>query len=209
MFYLFKSRNFRCLLGVYRIFKEAKKHLIRIANEIYDKGLTPGKSGNISIKAPKSSNILITPSGISLRDVKLNNIIVTDCNGKQVEGEGKASSELNMHLKIYRTRPDIGGIVHTHSPYATGFSFSDEEIPRFEGFGEIKDLYIKKVDYATPGSYELVELASHALFKEDVIILKNHGVVSVASNLDEAALLAEFTESCAKTGFVMNFLKFK
>jgi L-fuculose-phosphate aldolase len=192
-------------LGVYEIFEETKNHLVKIANEIYDKSLTPGKSGNISVKV-SSSNILITPRGVSLRDVKLFNIIVTDFKGKQIEGKGKASSELHMHLEIYRKRPDLEAIVHTHSPYATGFSFSEEEIPKFEGYGEIKDLYIKKVEYAAPGSNKLVDLASQALVKEDVIVLKNHGVVSVASTLDDAALLAEFTESSAKTGFVMNFL---
>lgn len=179
-----------------------------MANEIYDKGLTPGKSGNISLNPTSSpSNILITPSGVSFRDVELNNVIVTDLQGNHVEGDGKASSELNLHLEIYQARSDVGAIVHTHSPYATGFSFTEKKIPRLEGFGEIKDPFIKMVDYAMPGSSELVELASQALIKEDVIILKNHGVVSVGPNLDEAALLAEFTEYSAQTGFIINYLE--
>ena len=179
-----------------------------MAHEIYDKGLTPGKSGNVSMKIPHSSDyILITPSGVSLRNVGINNVLVIDYNGHKVEGEGNPSSEVHMHLEIYGTRDDVGAVVHTHSPYATGFSFSDEEIMKFEGFGKIKEPFIKKIKYATPGSDKLVELASHALEKEDVVILKNHGVVTVGLNIDEAVLLAEFTESSAKTSFVINALR--
>ena len=150
--------------------------------------------------------ILITPSGVSLKEVKIENIIVTDLNGVQLEGGGVPSSELHMHLEIYREREDVMAIVHTHSPYATGFSFSDEKVPRLEGFGKIKEPYIKEVEYAPPGSGELVQLVSNGLKNDDVMILKNHGVVAVGPGLDEAVLLAEFTESCAKTGFISGVL---
>lgn len=150
--------------------------------------------------------ILITPSGVSLRDVTINNVIVTDLEGKKVEGEGVPSSELHMHLEIYQKRDDIGAIVHTHSPYATGFSFTDKKIPRFEGFGEIKAPYISEIEYAVPGSGQLMESASNGLINEDVLLLRNHGVVAVGPDIDEAVLLAEFTESSAKTGFVIQLL---
>jgi L-fuculose-phosphate aldolase len=147
--------------------------------------------------------ILITPSGVSLRDVILDNVIVIDLNGEKLDGEGVPSSELHMHLEIYRKREDIGAIVHTHPPYATGFSFTDKKIPRFEGFGEIKSPYIAEIEYAVPGSMELVESASNGLIDEDVLLLRNHGVVTVGENIDNAVLLAEFTESSAKTGFII------
>jgi L-fuculose-phosphate aldolase len=186
----------------------------QIAHEIYGNGLTPGLSGNISLKIPdlnekinKSSVkhrtvILITPSGVSLKDVDLNNIIVTDTDGNQLDGDGKPSSELYMHLEIYKTREDVQGIVHTHSPYATGFSFTDKKIPRLEGFGKIRTPYINVIDYAPPGSDKLVELATEGVKNEDILILKDHGVLSVGLNIEKAAILAEFTEKCAKTGFI-------
>jgi L-fuculose-phosphate aldolase len=186
----------------------------KIAHEIYENGLTPGLSGNISLKIPdlnekinKSSLkhrtvILITPSGVSLKDVDLKNIIVIDTDGNQLDGDGKPSSELYMHLEIYKTREDVQGIVHTHSPYATGFSFTDKKIPRLEGFGKIRNPFINIVDYAPPGSDKLVELATEGVKKEDILILKDHGVLSVGSNIEKAAILAEFTEKCAKTGFI-------
>lgn len=190
---------------------DSKEHFVDVAHQIYGNGLTPGKSGNISLKISKKNEtkVLITPSGVSLKDVSINNVIIVDLEGNQLEGEGVPSSELFMHLEIYKKRKDVEGIVHIHSPYATGFSFSDKKITRFEGFGKIKDPYLKVIDYAPPGSRELVDLAVNGLGNEDVLILKNHGVLTVGMDLDEAALLAEFTESSAKTDFVIRLLKDK
>ena len=150
--------------------------------------------------------ILITPSGVSLRDLTIDNTIITDINGKKLEGDGKPSSELQMHLAIYKGRDDVKAIIHTHSLYATGFSFSDKKIPRLEGFGEIKKPHIPDVKYAAPGSDELVQLVSGGLKNNNMLLLKKHGVVAVGPDLDEALLLAEFTESCAKTGFITHVL---
>lgn len=201
----------------------AKKLMVGIAHQIYGKGLAPGKSGNISTKIynydPASTDpgdklhagdddhtVLITPSGVSLRDVTLENVIVVDMDGNQLEGLGIPSSELPMHLEIYKKREDLQGIAHTHSPYATGFSFSGEKIPRLEGFGKIENPYIEEVEYAPPGSMKLAEIAVQGLLKEDAVILKNHGVLATGPNLDEAALLAEFIESIAKTVFIARIL---
>ena len=166
--------------------------------------MTPGKSGNISTKISykNRNNILITPSGVSLKHINLKNVIVVDEEGNKLEGHGKPSSELIMHLEIYKKRVEVNGIVHTHSPYATGFSFSGEKIPHLEGFGKIKKYYLNEVDYATPGSMELAKIASNGLENEDMLILKNHGVLAIGTDLNEAALLAEFVENSAKTSFI-------
>ena len=119
-----------------------------------------------------------------------------------MEGYGKPSSEMIMHLEIYKKRKEVSGIVHTHSPYATGFSFSGEKIPHLEGFGEIIKPYLNEVDYAVPGSMELAKMASNGLEKEDMLILKNHGVLAIGTNIDDAVLLAEFVENSAKTSFI-------
>lgn len=194
--------------------EEFKKNMENICHEIYGNGLTPGLSGNVSLKIPDLNEkinktsvkhqavILITPTGVSLKDINLKNIIVTDTAGNHLDGDGKPSSELYMHLRIYKVREDIQSIVHTHSPYATGFSFTNKQIPRLEGFGKIREPYINVIDYAPPGSDELVELATEGVKNEDVLILKDHGVLAVGSNIENAAILADFTEKCAKTGFV-------
>ena len=191
-----------------KILKDAKKQLAKIASQIYQNGLTPGKSGNISIKIPCNIDykIVISPSGVSLKNINLENVIIIDNEGNKLEGNGKPSSEMNMHLEIYKKRKEVSGIVHTHSPYATGFSFSGEKIPHLEGFGKIIKPYLNEVDYAIPGSMELAKIASNGLEKEDMLILKNHGVLTIGKNIDDAVLLAEFVENSAKTSFIARIL---
>ena len=111
-----------------------------------------------------------------------------------------------MHLEIYKKRNDVNGIVHTHSPYATGFAFSNKRIKRLEGFGEIKDPFLPDIEYEKPGSNELALSASENIGNSDVLILKKHGVICVSENLKEAESLAVFIEESAKTQFITYML---
>lgn len=183
--------------------EEAIKKIVDISHYIYKKNLSPGKSGNISCRfKDNGQKVAITRSSIAKKDVQEEDIIIIDMDGNVLKGDKKPSSETFLHLKIYRERNDINGIVHVHSPYATGFSFSDKPLKRLEGFGEIKSPYIPSVKYSKPGSEDLANDTAKMMKNEDVVLLKNHGVVASGINLDEAALLAEFIEDIAKTQFV-------
>lgn len=181
--------------------------IIGISNEIYDKGLVSGKSGNISarFKGENGDIIAITPTLKSLSNLHEEDIVLVDITGN-VLTRGVPSSEVNMHIEIYKKRPDVNGIVHTHSPYATGFAHSTKRIRRLEGFGAIKSEYMAEIEYEKPGSDELAKSASEGLGNEDVLILKKHGVVCVADSLKEAELLAIFVEENAKTQFITYML---
>lgn len=184
--------------------KKSIEEIITVSKEIYDKGLVSGKAGNISARV-KDNIIAITPTLKSLSDLKQEDIVLVDFDGN-VLTKGKPSSEVNMHLEIYKKRSDVNGIVHTHSPYATGFAFSSKKIKRYEGFGEIKQDYLSSIEYEKPGSDELAESASEGIKNEDVLILKNHGVICVNESLNEAKLLAIFVEETAKTQFITYML---
>ena len=171
---------------------------------IYSKGLAPGKSGNISARS--NDIVAITPSGVSLGYIKVEDIVLVDMEGKIVAGSAKPSSELQLHLDVYQKRDDVKGIVHTHSSYATGFALAGKRIERLEGFGECQKPLLKMVNYAMPGTRELAKLVADGLTDEDVVILKNHGLVATGENLFEAALLAEFVEETAKTQFISRVL---
>jgi L-fuculose-phosphate aldolase len=177
--------------------------IINVSNEIYEKGLVSGKAGNISarFKGENGDVIAITPTLKSLHNLKEEDIVLVDLEGN-ILTKGIPSSEVNMHLEIYKKRSDVNGIVHTHSPYATGFAHSSKRIKRYEGFGEIKSQFLAYIEYEKPGSDELAKNASEGLGNEDVLILKNHGVVCVSDNLKEAELLAVFVEETAKTQFI-------
>ncbi|HIH35718.1 MAG TPA: class II aldolase/adducin family protein [Methanosphaera sp.] len=181
--------------------------IISVSNEIYEKGLVSGKSGNISkrIKTSNGDVVAITPTLKSLSDLNEEDIILVDMEGN-VLTNGKPSSEVNMHLGIYKNRSDVNAIVHTHSTYATGFAFSSKRLKRLEGFGEINNKYLAQVGYEKPGSDELAKIVSENIGDEDVLILKNHGVICVADCLKEAKLLAIFVEETAKIQFITYML---
>jgi L-fuculose-phosphate aldolase len=183
--------------------------MIKISSYLYEKGLVPGKSGNISIRYKKDEfeRIAVTPSGLSLKSLAEKDIVIVDMEENKIYDDNKTpTSELLMHLKIYKTREDVNAVIHTHSPIATGFAFAGEKIEKIEGFGPINDKFIPYVNYYNPGSVELAEAVSKGLEKSDVVILKEHGIVSVGKNLDYASLLSEFIEESAKTQFVKRVL---
>lgn len=184
------------------------KELVDISHYISNKGLFPGKSGNISCRfyEGNDSKVAITRSGISKRFVGYEDIIIIDMDGNVLEGHKKPSMETFLHLEIYKEREDINSIVHSHSPFATGFSMSNKKLKRLEGFGPIENPYIPYVKYSPPGSGELAKDTALMMKDEDAVILKNHGVVAAGVNLDEAALLAEFIEDTAKTQFIAHTL---
>jgi len=173
--------------------------LIEVCNNLYDKQLVSGKSGNVSIRL--GDYIAITPTLKSINGLDEEDIVLVDFNFNTLTN-GKPSSEVGMHLEIYKKRPDVNAIIHTHAPYATGFAFSDKKIKRLEGFGQIKKPYIASIEYEKPGTENLALSASNAIKEEDVLILKNHGVICVGENLKETESLAVFIEESAKTQFV-------
>lgn len=173
--------------------------LIEVCNNLYDKQLVSGKSGNVSIRL--GDYIAITPTLKSINGLDEEDIVLVDFNFNTLSN-GKPSSEVGMHLEIYKKRPDVNAIIHTHAPYATGFAFSDKKIKRLEGFGQIKKPYIASIEYEKPGTENLALSASNAIKEEEVLILKNHGVICVGENLKETESLAVFIEESAKTQFV-------
>ena len=177
--------------------------LIEVCNKLYDRELASGKSGNVSIRL--GNYIAITPTLKAMNDLNEDDIVLVDMKSN-ILTKGKPSSEVGMHLAIYKKRSDVNAIIHTHSPYTTGFAFSDKKIKRLEGFGEINNPYVASIEYEKPGSDELALNASEAIKNEDVLVLKNHGVICVGNDLDEAESLAIFIEESAKTQFVSYML---
>ena len=173
--------------------------LIETCKNLYDKQLVSGKSGNVSIRL--NDYIAITPTLKAINALNEEDIVLVDMEGNSLT-KGKPSSEAGMHLAIYKKRSDVNAIIHTHSPYTTGFAFSDKKIKRLEGFGKINKPYLSSIEYQKPGTKELAIAASEAIDDEDVLILKNHGVICVGENLKETESLSIFIEESAKTQFV-------
>ena len=184
--------------------EKARELVLKAGLELCEAGLVARTWGNISARV-SDTQYVITPSGRAYDTLTVEDIVLVNEKG-EILTKGKPSSEVGMHLAIYREKPDVYGIAHTHSPYATGFAFSNKKIERLEGFGAIKSEYLKDIEYFKPGSKELAEAASEALKTEDAIILKNHGVIATGETVKEAAALVEFVEEIAKTQFVTHML---
>jgi len=180
------------------------KELVKAAHYLYSSGLVLGSAGNISIRL-SMGEIAITPTGVPLSLVTEENVAIVGMDGSRLLG-GDPSSELYLHLGIYKVRKDIKSIVHTHSPYATAFAFSDKRLKGLEGFNGVEEDSMVEVAYHKPGSLELARECAEKIKEGKILILKNHGVVCCGSNLREAIQLAEFIEQSAKTQFLAYIL---
>lgn len=183
------------------------KSVVNVSKYLFERKLVSGKAGNVSsrFKNDDMDVIAMTPTMMSLNNLKEEDVVLTDIDGN-ILTKGKPSSEVNLHLYTYKKNKDVNGIVHTHSPFATGFSFSNNKIKRLEGFGKIKAPYVAEIDYETPGTEKLAIAASKVLKDEDALILKKHGILATGPNIEEACSLAEFIEEIAKTQFISHTL---
>ncbi len=187
------------------MFEFEKSEIIKFGKIAGDRNLTPGISGNISVRC--GDKIVITSSGCANSFLALEDLCVTDFNGNVIEGDKKASSEKFLHLEFYKRRPEIGAICHFHCPYLTAFascglSLKDKFLP------EIVYMFdeIPAADYGLPGSKELVDNTAKYFDDYNVILMKNHGVISGGKDIKEAYLNIELCEAYAKTFIFSKFL---
>ena len=182
--------------------------IVKTAHHIYDKDMILGKAGNISIIDDNGKFMYITASGTDFKSLCHEDILkvnLEDLSFTSIDDK-VPSMETNLHTNVYKKRPDVKSVVHVHSPYATAFAFSNKKLRQLEGFGEITGEYISEVEYYPPGSKKLAKYASDALKNEDKILLKDHGVITVGKDIDEATLLCEYVEGIAKTQYITHVL---
>ncbi len=179
--------------------REIRKAIIENCLQMNATGLNQGTSGNLS--ARYKDVMIITPSGIAYDVLKPSDLATMPINGEYGSWEGplKPSSEWRFHLDIMIERPEVGGIVHTHSTYATILSIAGKEIPAchymIAAFGGPT---IRCADYATFGTDQLSKNALKALKDRTGCILANHGMIATGSNIAKAMWLAVELETIAK-----------
>jgi L-fuculose-phosphate aldolase len=175
-----------------------RKELIQIGNLLYQKNFVVAAEGNISIKLEKDK-ILVTPSGLNKGFLSEKELVVVDSSGQKLSGFLNPSSELKMHLAVYRKRPDLKAVVHAHPPYATALTVAGESLERF--FLPEAVLSLGKVSlssYATPTTKEVPAAIEDLITQSDTILLKNHGVLAGGKDLWEAFFKMEMVEKLAQ-----------
>ena len=173
-----------------------KQQIIEIGKRLYSRNLTIGTSGNISVKT--EDGIYITASGTCLSDLKEDEIVLIDFDGNEITC-GKASSEKMLHAEIYKLRPDVEAIIHTHPEYLTSFAACHKKLD--EPIMSENILYFEDIpvaEYAMPSSKELVSNTVKHLKNRDVVMMANHGAISIAKDLEQAFVKMETAEYYAK-----------
>jgi L-ribulose-5-phosphate 4-epimerase len=168
--------------------------------ELPKNNLVAWTSGNLSARDPETNLVVIKPSGIKFPDLRPENMVVVDIDGKVVEGDYKASSDTASHCVIYRARPDVNGVVHTHSRYATAFAVLGREIPCVTtAMGDEFGGAIPCGGFALIGGEEIGQLVVDTLkdSHSPSCLLQNHGVFAIGKNAEGAIKAAIMTEDNA------------
>jgi len=183
-----------------------KKEVAYFTRRLYKNHLTTSSGGNVSYKL-NDDMILITPSAIDKAKVKTSQIGVISVDGTSRTKKIKPSIETQMHLSIYRSRPDIKAIVHAHPPYATSFTASDADI-NCTLIAEARAILGSplRADYALMGTPKLAALIAETARKTNVILMQNHGIICLGETLLEAFDRMEVLESAAKMTLIVKQL---
>jgi L-ribulose-5-phosphate 4-epimerase len=180
--------------------EKLREELVELHMELPKNNLVAWTSGNVSARDPESGLIAIKPSGIRYEDLLPEHIVILDLDGKVIEGHLKPSSDTASHLYIYRHRPDVGGVVHTHSPYATAFAAVGKPIPVV--LTAIADEFggpIPCGEFVLIGDEAIGKVVIENLGQSPAVLLKNHGVFTIGKNAQSAVKAAVMTEDNART----------
>jgi L-ribulose-5-phosphate 4-epimerase len=174
----------------------------RLHLELSKHNLVVWTMGNVSGRDPETGLVVIKPSGIRYDDLTPENMVVVDPEGNVVEGDYRPSSDTSAHLYIYRHRPEIMGVVHTHSTFATAFAAHGREIPVY--LTAICDEFggpIPCGGYGKVGGDEIGKEVIRAIGSSPAILMKNHGVFTVGKTPEAAVKAAVMVEDSARTVF--------
>ena len=177
-----------------------REKLWQLHLELPKQNLVAWTSGNVSERDKETGYVVIKPSGLRYEDLRPEHMVVVDLDGKVIEGHLKVSSDTASHLVIYRNRPDVNGVVHTHSPYATAFAAIGKPIPVYltaqaDEFGGP----IPCGGFALIGGEEIGKVVLESIGDSKAVLLKNHGVFTIGSSAEAAVKAAVMVEDIAHT----------
>ena len=173
---------------------EIKKEICEVGHKLWAKGFVAANDGNISVKISENE-YYCTPTGVSKGDLTPDMIIKVDKDGKKLEGKLNPSSEIKMHMRVYRERPDVTAVVHAHPPVATAFTVADIDLDQYilpEAVLTIGN--VPTCDYGTPSTMEIPDSLDPYLQQHDAFLLRNHGALTVGCTLQKAFFVMEEVE---------------
>ncbi len=186
--------------------REIARRMVQCCRQLAARGLIAGQDGNLSVRLA-ADRVLVTPAGLVKSLLETADIVEVDLHGRKRRGRRNPTSELDLHLRVLRRRPDVGAVVHAHPPVATGFAVAGEDFGTFV----LPELIfqcgrVPLVPYGTPGTPELGDQVEGAIDRHDALLLANHGALTVGATLDAAWIRMESLEHAARIIFAARAL---
>jgi L-fuculose-phosphate aldolase len=185
---------------------QLRRKIVRLGKLLHERGFIAACDGNLSVRLDRR-RVLVTPTGMSKGGMRTSDLVIVDTEGQKLKGRREVTSEIGMHLFIYRMRPDIHAVVHAHPPTATGFAAAGLALNQplvcevVIGLGQIPI-----APYGTPGTPELAKTLEPLVPQYDAILMANHGVVTYGADLQSAYMKMETVEHFAQISLVTHVL---
>jgi L-fuculose-phosphate aldolase len=186
--------------------RKLREEIVRYGRMLHGRGFVAAMDGNLSVRLGRD-RILVTPTCVSKGAMRPSDMVIVDSAGRKLAGRRNVTSEIGMHLLIYRMRSDIQAIVHAHPPTATGFAAAGLALTEPLVCEVVMGLgCIPLARYGTPGTSELAKTLEPFVPQYDAILMSNHGVVSYGDTLEHAYMKMETVEHFAQIALVTHLL---
>jgi ribulose-5-phosphate 4-epimerase/fuculose-1-phosphate aldolase len=177
-----------------------RNQMVQLGAALYDRGLTPGRTGNLSVRI--GDEIMITPTSVCLGRLDPERLAVTSMDGEHRAGD-RPSKELVLHQALYRHHPSCTAVAHLHSTSAVAVSClpglrADDALPPITPYFVMRVGRLSLIDYAAPGSAELADQVSRASERSRSVLMRNHGSIAAAPSLEGAVDAVEEIEETAR-----------
>ncbi len=185
---------------------ELKEDICEVGRRLYQRGFIAAMEGNLSIRA-SDNELLATPTGVCKGYLTPDMIVCCDLSGKQLWGKLRVSTEILMHLSVYKVRPEVKAVVHAHPPKSTGFAVAGVPLNRAVLAEVVVTLgCIPLAEYGTPSTPELAKSVERLVRMSDGILLSNHGAMTVGNDLLDAFYKMEIIEHFAEISLISRIL---
>ncbi len=171
--------------------QKLREELVEYGKKLVECGLVQGTWGNLSVRLD-DEYMLVTPSGLDYVRLTPEDMVKVNISNLKYEGKHKPTSEKGLHAEIYKNRPDVKGVIHTHAKYSCVFAAAGKNMPVLDEYQDSFDTPIRLGGYALPGTKKLMKNTVEALGDNYGALMANHGMVACGSNLEDAF------ENCAK-----------
>lgn len=183
-----------------------RDEIVRYGRMLHDRGFVAAMDGNLSVRLDEK-RLLVTPTCVSKGRMRSSDLVIVNQQGQRIAGRRHVTSEIGMHLLIYRMRPDVRAIVHAHPPTATGFAAAGMALTEPLVCEVVMGLgCIPLARYGTPGTSELAETLEPYVPHYDAILMSNHGVVTYGDTIEHAYMKMETVEHFAQIALVTHLL---